>query len=104
MKGIPFKQFMLTYNFYENDSRLSEENNDTQIIRINLCGVGLEDEDIYDNIWFEFGMKSLFNDECQEKLIDRIFPKTILNSYVYNIRVLENGVLSISLGVENEKN
>lgn len=97
-KGIPFKQFMLTYNFYYNNPQLSEEDNDTQIIRINLYGIGLKDEDIYDDTWIEFGMKSLFNERMQEELLNRVFPKTILESYVYNIRVMENGILSISLG------
>lgn len=97
MNNIPFKQFLLKYNFYENDENLLGEDNDTQIIRIKLNDI-LESEDTSMwSTWFEFGMKTLFNIQKQTELINKIFSKDILNSYVSSIRTLENGVLQIEL-------
>lgn len=106
MKKITFKQFMLTYNFYANDPNMPSEDNDTQIIRIQLndaIAKKYANDTMYWNTWFEFGLKSTFNDSVTEALINSIFTDRILNSYVSSIRTLENGVLLISLGVdENE--
>lgn len=84
MKNIPFKQFINCFNFrdFVNDV-VSNGNEDTTIIRIYLP---YKDSIISSKEWFEFGMYD-FWDKSDDKmrLLNKIFSKDILNSYVTDI-------------------
>lgn len=92
-RNIPFKQFIEKYNFCDFDINNKD---DTQIIRIQLCDVFDEHNTLdYDDTWFEFGINNF--DDKKNKMIEKIFSKEILDSYISSMRVFENGTLHVNL-------
>ena len=82
--NIPFKQFLITYNFrYVIDD--TQEGLDTKIVRI----YPPQKEDYDHNNWFEFGIYDFSEDSFKMSIALQCLSQEILNSYISSFHVDE---------------
>lgn len=99
MNNIPFREFINTYNFrYMNDLE-SNFNEDTQIIRIYLPR-----DEVNKSDWFEFGMYDFGTYSYKQEMIESIFSKEILDSFVDGISFNQDYEKVVSIYLTKQKN
>ena len=93
MRNITFKQFIQTYNFRDiNDTKRlpnGEYAEDTKTIRIYLPKI-YDDFDL-ESKWIEFGIYDFGTNKYKIQICEEFLSDDILNSYVDEIKVEENG-------------
>lgn len=110
MKKITFKQFMNTFNFRNiNDTKRKSNGEyleDTKIIRI--YSPKIYDSFDLENKWIEFGLYDFSTNNYKNKIMGEFLSKEILDSYVDEIRIEDNGewqdIVKVYLTKDKENN